>query len=60
MWLKRPHIFLDTFQVKFYWTKSINYKKIRQGKISDKYFDQNVFDEMSNEMKFNHDEIFLL
>ena len=36
----------------------INYKKFRRDKISDKYFDENLFDEFSNETKFFHDEMF--
>ena len=35
-----------------------NYKIFRRHKNSDKYFDEDFFDEISNETKFFHDEIF--
>ena len=36
----------------------INYKKLRRDKISDRYFDENFFDEISNVTKFCDEEIF--
>ena len=36
----------------------INYKKFRRDKISDKCFDENFFDEISNGTKVGHVQIF--
>ena len=36
----------------------IKYKKFRRDKISDKCFDENFFDEISNETKAGHVQIF--
>ena len=38
----------------------INYKDFRRDNIWDKYFDENFFNEMSNETQFCHDKIFCI
>ena len=48
--------FVKIFVRNFITTKFfvVNYKKFCRDKISDKYFDQSSFDDISNETKFCH------